>query len=148
MPAANVLRSELSDDDQKKLEWLLVEFDRQWREGSLAEHAGRLDAAAPLRPRALAEMVKIDLERPWGMGRPTTVESYLTTYPELGTPETLPAELIQAEFQVRRQFGDPADIDDYCRRFPRQAAELRQLIEESKLVMSDTELSVTGRSTV
>jgi serine/threonine protein kinase/Leucine-rich repeat (LRR) protein len=148
MSAVNAAQPELNDDDQKRLEWLLVEFDQHWCDGSLAKNASRLEADSPLRARALSELIKIDLERQSARGRPATIETYLTTYPELGTPETVAAELIHAEYQVRRQFGESANLDEYCRRFPRQAAALCRLIEESKLVVSDTELSASNTCTV
>src|SRR5207248_387716 len=50
--------------------------------------------------------------------------------PELGTPDTVPADLLQAECEVRQQFGDSAALADLERRFPRRAQELRRLLEQ------------------
>ncbi len=51
--------------------------------------------------------------------------------PELGSPGDVSADLIQAEYEVRRQFGAPLTLEDYNRRFPHQAEELARLITPS-----------------
>jgi serine/threonine protein kinase/formylglycine-generating enzyme required for sulfatase activity len=117
----------LSKKDEEALEALLVAFDQSWDEHRLAVQLRHLPPATPLRLPALREMVKIDLERQWQRGRRVTIESYLKTYPELGTAATVPVDLLLVEYRVRRQFGAPADLADFARRFPRQAEELRRL---------------------
>ena len=123
---------ELSESDRQLVESWLVEFDESWHSERLAERVRTLPPPwTPLRLPALAEMVKIDLERKWQQGRRVLIESYLKAYPELGTPKTVTADLIQAEYEVRRQFGVPADIVHFSMRFPQQAAELRRLTAHS-----------------
>ena len=39
---------------------------------------------SPLRLPALVELIKIDLERQWQLGKQPTIESYLAAFPELG----------------------------------------------------------------
>ena len=58
---------------------------------------------------ALIEMVKIDLERRWQRGERVGLADYLRDYPELGTPQTVSADLVRAEYDVRRQFGERVD---------------------------------------
>jgi formylglycine-generating enzyme required for sulfatase activity/serine/threonine protein kinase len=122
----------LSARDQETLEAWLVTFGQSWRDEALAEWATtRLPAPGnPLRRLALSEMVKIDLEHQWQRGRPVLVESYLERYPELGSAATIGADLLVAEYQVRQQFGAPADVADFARRFPAQAAQLLQLLQQ------------------
>jgi predicted Ser/Thr protein kinase len=79
----------------------------------------------------LVEMVKIDLHRRWERGRRVILEAYLKTYPELGTAETVPVDLLVAECLVRRQCGSQARAEEYARRFPRQAEELRRRLEKA-----------------
>jgi serine/threonine protein kinase len=125
---ANV--ANLSDENQRVLELWLTEFDLSWHADLLAARVRALPPAEnPLRLPALIEMVKIDLRRQWERGRQSTVEDYLKTHPELGTPETVPADLLLTEFEVRRQFGTPADLMQYAQRFPRRVDELRRLLE-------------------
>src|SRR5262249_45807652 len=73
---------------------------------------------------ALAEMVKIDIERQWQQGHQVSLESYLKQYPELGNPADVSLNLVQAELEVRRQFGAPATLEDYRLRFPHLDAPL------------------------
>src|SRR6187397_350721 len=81
-------------------------------------------------------MVKIDLERHWQRGHQISLEAYLSKYPELGNPADVTADLIHAEYEIRRQFGAPADLPDYARRFPRQVEELRRRIARGDSALS------------
>ncbi len=78
----------------------------------------------------LVEMVKLDLSREWLQGRPVSLESYLESFPELGTVETVSAELILVEYEVRCRSGESVDLAQFEERFPHQAEALRQLIEQ------------------
>ena len=131
MAALNPRLADLSDDDRQVLESWLVEFDQRWDEGVLANRVEQIPPGSSWRLPALAEMVKIDLERQWQRGRQVSLESYLEDFPELGSPADVSADLIQAEYEVRRQFGAPAALDDYLRRFPHQAGELARLIAQA-----------------
>lgn len=79
---------------------------------------------------ALVEMVKLDLSREWLEGRPVNLESYLESFPELGTADTVSAELIWAEYEVRCLAGEPVELAQFEQRFPHQAEALRQLIDQ------------------
>jgi len=128
MVPPNVRLADLSDDDRLALESWLAEFDQSWAEGLLQSRVEQIPTGRSWRVPALAEMVKIDLERQWQNGRQVRLESYLKEFPELGTPADVAADLIHAEYEVRRQSGAPAELEDYLRRFPNQAAELAQWI--------------------
>ncbi len=122
--------AELSDNDRRVLESWLVEFNRRWEDGLLANRVDQMPPGSSWRLPALAEMVKIDLERQWARGQQISLESYLEQYPELGRADDVSADLIQAEYEVRKQFGAPVALEDYLRRFPHQAAELGRLIAQ------------------
>jgi serine/threonine protein kinase/formylglycine-generating enzyme required for sulfatase activity len=126
----------LSDDDRQAVEARLVEFDQGWDERRLVRQAQEIPPDSSWRLPALAEMVKIDLERQWQRGRQVSLESYLQEFPELGSPGDVSADLIQAEFEVRRQFGVPAVLEDYLRRFPNQAAEIARRIAQGGSALS------------
>jgi Protein kinase domain len=130
MAALNPRLADLSDLDRLVLESWLVEFDQRWDEGILANRVDQIPRGSSWRLPALAEMVKIDLERQWQRGRQVSLESYLKDFPELGSPADVSADLIQAEYDVRRQFGAPAALEDYIKRFPGQAGELARLIAQ------------------
>jgi predicted Ser/Thr protein kinase len=119
----------VSPSDQAQLDSWVRDFEAGWRDGLLKEAVGRLPPAGdPLRLAALTELVRIDLRRQWALGRRPRVEGYLHAYPELGTSATVAAALVFAEYEARRQQGDPTDTTDYDRRFPRQAEQLRALM--------------------
>jgi serine/threonine protein kinase len=86
--------------------------------------SGQSESDAP----SLVEMVKRDLAHHWEQGRPVNLESYLEALPELGTSETVPAELIVAEYHARRRSGAPADLSQLLERFPHQAKMVRELV--------------------
>src|SRR4051794_30757750 len=131
MAATNTKVWALPEDQRHLLESWLVDFDQSWDEGRLSARAGTLPPTGnPLRLPALIEMVKIDLERNWQGGRRVGIEAYLQRFPELGTPRNVPVDLLQAEYEVRQQFGDSASLTDLERRFPERAAQLHRLLEE------------------
>ena len=110
--------ADLSADDRRRLESLLLKFDQSWDEKRLPAAVRQLPADDPLRRPALVEMIKIDLERRRKAGDKVRVEAYLKPFPELGTADDLPADLILAEYQARRQFGAKADLSEYDKLLP------------------------------
>jgi hypothetical protein len=113
--AANTNFLSLSDIDRQQLETWLADFDATWNEHRLKDClAAHTPPGHPLRLLFLGEMVKVDLQKHSSLGRRPRVEGYLSTYPELGTPDTVAAELLVAEYQGRRRLGDPVTLDDYA----------------------------------
>lgn len=149
MPATNGMQ--LAQREPAVLETWLVDFDKTWEETALAAWAaGRLPGPDdPLRSMALAELVKIDMERQWQRGQRLTVESYLERYPELGTRETVRPDLLLAEFRIRTQFGAPAELADFARRFPVPSAAFQELVAEAATMFTpaDQDTSLAGRRT-
>jgi serine/threonine protein kinase len=149
MIAANSYLRGLTDEDRQVVEAWLVEFDQSWDENRLALQARRLPpAGSPLRLAALNEMVKIDLERQWQKGRQVLLESYLKAYPELGTSATVSLDLMQAEYQVRQQFGATADLSEFARRFSRQREDLSAILGAAGGEGSDPPRRQAGHDTV
>jgi predicted Ser/Thr protein kinase len=135
MTALRELILSLSAEDAASVESLLVDFDRGWHEGLLADAHRRL-SSCPARARrpALVEMVKIDLERRWQKGGRPRLEDYLRDYPDLAGRGGVPTDLIQAEVRVRREAGESIDPGDLARRFPSQAAALAGLLQGQETV--------------
>ena len=129
--------SVLSTTDRERLEAWLVDFDQSWNDQALPSKAARLEELPEhIRAAALAELVKIDLERQWQQGGRVTLNSYLQKYPALGTTESVAADLILAEYEIRRQFKVPVDLDEFIERFPRQEEELRKLLASADAARS------------
>src|SRR5262245_36809758 len=122
MAAAHSRGSDLSEDQRRLLGSWVERFGRSWDEGRLAAWARELPSpASPLRLPLLVELVKADLQRHWQHGQPVRLEVYLRLYPELGTADTVPGDLIQAEFLARRRAGDPVTAEEFVQRFPHRA---------------------------
>jgi WD40 repeat protein/serine/threonine protein kinase len=126
----------------------LIEFDRSWHIGRLAEEMQRLPpTGSATREWMLMELIKVDLEHQWSSGHQATVESYLAAIPQLGTAQNVSAELLQAEYEVRLQFGARADLADFQARFPAQIDELQQRLRRKREIISDSELAQPARET-
>jgi hypothetical protein len=138
MLAGNSGLAGLAEADRRAVEEWLVQFDECWEDGLLGRCVTALPPPPdPRRLPTLVELVRIDLERQWERGRPVRVEEYLEAYPELGTANTVSADLLLEEVAVRARFGS-ADLDEFARRFPKQAARLRQLVARALAAGSDS----------
>jgi serine/threonine protein kinase len=96
----------------------------------------------------LARLVRADLQRKWRSGQPVGLESYIEALPELGNRDTIPAGLILAEYEERLRSGAAVDLAEYATRFPRQAEELRRLVDRSGGAAVGSELDGTGLPSV
>jgi hypothetical protein len=118
--------------DQAVQTWL-SEFEAAWDEGRLAARAAELPPPGhPNRLPLLIGMVSIDLRRRWRRGKPISLESYLAAYPELGTPQTAPLDLLHVEYEARLECGAPADVSEFARRFARDPAEVAQRFQPTQ----------------
>lgn len=121
----------------------LLAFERAWRDGTEPEIAHFLptDAEAAFRCTLLVELICLDLEYRWRQhaGREESrlrvfLHEYVECFPELGTLDELPVELITEEYRVRIRWGDRPDHATFLSRFDRQrpaiAEELRRIDEE------------------
>jgi hypothetical protein len=116
---------DLAPDNRQAVEAWLAEFDESWEPGRLSRQVRLLPPLGdPARYPVLVELVQLDLRKRWERGMYQTVESYLITYPELGSPDTIPPSLVQAEYEVRKLRDGAAAAADMASRFPRQMAEL------------------------
>lgn len=124
MPA-DVKFTDLTDTDRARVEAWLADFEHSWNPERLAAQVGQLPpAGSPVRAAALVRLVTVDLKRQWRQGRPVIIESYLERYPELADRGSVPVDLIQAEYEARRESGSAtASWSDVARRFPGRAAE-------------------------
>jgi len=118
--------SNLPLNERRLVEGWLDEFEAGWHPGRLAEQSARLPSQGHrLRLVLLAEMVKVDLAYQWRGGHRPTLESYLARFSELGTSDSVDAALVRGECDARESAGEPIDCAALSRRFPRQAALVR-----------------------
>ena len=115
--------------DRNELESLLIEFDQAWESDSLDSYCGQIAKRGLERYRAVAlsELVKIELQRSWAAGKGRLLDEYLRRFPELGTLESVDANLVACEFAARSSVESELDLADYRSRFPIQFAQLVQI---------------------
>src|SRR3954454_9856134 len=144
MPAGDSRRPGGLIEDQSLASWLL-DADRPAGGGSSADSLSELTpSGSTQRLQALAELVKADPRRQWRAGHPVSLESYLESLPELGTRDTIPVELILAEYEERLRAGVPAELAEYAARFPRQAEEFRRRADRSVGAAPESGPDTTG----
>lgn len=115
-----------------------MECGRSWDGRRLAARMHELPPSeSAARLPALIEMVKGDIQQQWQEGRQVGLETYLMFLPELGSPDTIPTDLILAEYEARRRSGAPAELDEFERRFPRQAEALRQMVDPAQITTTE-----------
>ena len=119
----------LTERDWDRLEELADRFAAAWNQAGAVDLTTYLPPVGdPLRPTALQELIKTELEICWRRGLQCELEGYVQRFPELGSSSELPAALIYEELRVRRLHGDRPAVSTYRRRFPAQWPELERLL--------------------
>ena len=125
--------SKLDSDLWNRLDELASKLEKSWRKGPVDLKSILPDEADPLRPLALRELVKVDMELRWRSGEAVKLDDYVRKYGELGPARLLPATLIFEEYRVRQLFGDRPELESYQSRFPGQFVDLKKIVFEQPL---------------
>src|SRR5262249_14805023 len=89
----------LPSDGWRHTNKLAALLEAAWRQAETVDLAGFLPPPGDaLRPAALHELIKTDLEIRWRRGKPADLEHYLRAFPELGPADALPAPLLYEEY--------------------------------------------------
>jgi WD40 repeat protein/serine/threonine protein kinase len=84
------------------------------------------DLPGNLQRGELAALIRADQQTRWLRGEHVLVEEYLRQHPALlAGPEDV-VDLVYHEMVLRQQNGEPIDLDDYLRRFPAHAEQIRR----------------------
>ncbi|MFO1021095.1 MAG: hypothetical protein U0903_10415, partial [Planctomycetales bacterium] len=120
-------------------------FAAEWEQSPPADLRAALERTpTDLRPHALVELVKLDLENRWEFGLRKLLEDYDDDFPEL-QPLLTPA-LILEEFHARRRAGEHPPLKEYTDRFPQFAAQIESLFPLETPTVIHTALTVGGSS--
>ncbi|MCA9189379.1 MAG: serine/threonine protein kinase, partial [Planctomycetales bacterium] len=146
-----------NNDFQSTIDEQLDKFDAAWHTAVTPDIHDHLPMPSSMpdapRKRLLLELIKIDLEHRWKKysedpativsqedlnvddtanekSECWTLEDYVRRFSELGSPQTLPAEVIAEEYRVRCRWGDCPSIDDYRSRFPLQQSQWWPLLDQ------------------
>ncbi len=127
--ATEVHLARLSNEKRQELESWLLDFDLSWDEHQLSSWVKKLPPKGDgLRRPALIELVKIDMDRRWQHGQKARLEAYVKAMPELGPTDTLPIDLVLAEYEARQESGATVELVEFEQRFPHQAETLHRLL--------------------
>jgi serine/threonine protein kinase len=129
---------QLKTDEWRRLMEYIDRFEQAWINASNPTDTIDLRAYLPtptdsLRPAALQELIKTDLEIRWRGNRGVQLEFYLERCPELGTAASLPPALMYEEYRIRQLYGDRPPLDSYAVRFPAQFVALKQMVHDQPL---------------
>jgi hypothetical protein len=97
-------------------------------------------------PSELLRIARDQLQGRLRAGEPCTAETFLSEFPTLASDPRLAAELIVAEFMVRRELGQCPDPEALFARFPHWHEELQRQLELSTL-RTASELSAGAAAT-
>jgi WD40 repeat protein/predicted Ser/Thr protein kinase len=127
---------------------LIERFEGAWQSGEPPDLAAFLAGSASTGSSAralLVTLIGVDLEYRWkawsesgGAVAGPSLETYAARHPALGPSESWPDELIVAEYEARRRWGDRPDPREFAARFPGRGDRLMPLLEAiDKRVDSD-----------
>lgn len=123
----------LSLKQLEAIDSLVNRFEDAWDSGTPPEISAVLgemsDADRSLRRRVLIDLIAIDLAKRWNRTA-DKVEDYLAFWPELGTVDDVPVEIVVEEYQVRRRLGDPVPHQEFEQRFRSSWRRIEPLLQE------------------
>jgi serine/threonine protein kinase len=114
-------------------EQLIESFERAWRAGLLPNIDGFLPGAVAEHESLLVELIHVDLEFRLKAGEPVRVEAYFDRYPRVTQDRAAVIELLKAEYELRRRSESEVGWNEYARRFPLYAEELRRDLAQASL---------------
>src|ERR1700722_10069811 len=119
-----------ADADPYQLNGILDRFDQAWHAGQFPAIDDYLPPPGhPRRMKVLEDLVHIDLECRLKAGKRIRIEDYLSCHPELTQDTGLLLSLLVRECELRRRREPGLEMEEFIRRFPFLAADLRDQLE-------------------
>lgn len=138
-------RYDPTDTEQMRdlVEECVFAFERDVRDGV----AARLDTYLPpgedaLRRTILVELVKVDLEFQWKNGTRPSLREYCDAYPELGSLDEVPPDLVYEAYLVAHRHGAAPSLTEFCEAHPAQRDAVFVLAQQT-LIPSANETGAT-----
>src|SRR5262249_21635772 len=116
-----------------------------WRQGQRPDVADFLAAAGIRDPEEVLAVLRVDQTEWFRLGRWVRVESYLDAVPALRDHREQALDLIFAEYLLREEMGRRPAPEEYLRRFPRYARELKLQLELRRALGTQSQ-SPSGRT--
>ncbi len=100
-----------------------------WRQGQEPDLKEFLAGAGLLNAAELTDVLCTDQRQRWLYGQRPEVEAYLALHGSFHPGAEPAIDLVFGEFLARRELGESPTLDEYCRRFPKLAGQLRLHID-------------------
>ena len=110
--------SEVREDAGRRL-WDL------WQQGRRPDVADFLAGAGPLGTLDLVAVLRVDQRQRWLAGERLPAEHYLQAHPGVAADEEAALDLVYSEYLLRQEQGEEVSPEEYLRRFPQFADQLR-----------------------
>ena len=96
-----------------------------WRHGQEPDLRAFLAGAGRLNAAELTDVLCTDQRQRWLHGQRPEVEAYIALHGSFHPGAEPAIDLVFGEFLARRELGESPTLDEYCRRFPELAGQLR-----------------------
>ena len=100
-----------------------------WRQGQEPDLKEFLAGAGRLSAAELTDVLCTDQRQRWLHGQRPEVEAYIALHDSFHPGAEPAIDLVFGEFLARRELGESPTLDEYCRRFPGLAGQLRMHVE-------------------
>jgi WD40 repeat protein/Tfp pilus assembly protein PilF len=111
-----------------------------WRQGQQPDVADFLAAAGICDPVEILAVLRVDQFERFRLGQPFRVEDYLDAVPALRNHHEQILDLIFAEYLLREEMGERPAPDEFLKRFPRYAQELKLQLELNQALGTQCQL--------
>ncbi|MEQ1829349.1 MAG: serine/threonine-protein kinase [Pirellula sp.] len=101
------------------------EYRRLWARGKAPSLSQLVEFGQGMSPSKLSDLLLLDQSLRWETNERVSVEQYFELFPEFAQHRESAIDLVYSEFLLRERLGLAHDIDEYLRRFPRFAEELK-----------------------
>jgi formylglycine-generating enzyme required for sulfatase activity/tetratricopeptide (TPR) repeat protein len=122
----------LTDGDNQRdilLELVAIDLEFRWRQ--VADQAADVQFAETIVPGAsVTPVAPANSNNTQELPSLPVLEDYVACFVDLGTPTSLPPDVLAHEYYVRSKWGDRPSSDSYQIRFPEQHAAFCDAIEE------------------
>ena len=124
------------DDPARRL-WGLWRLGQQPNVEDFLAHAGIRD------PDRIVAVLRVDQWERCRLGQPVPAETYLDAFPAVRDEAEHAVELVLAEYLLREEAGERPALEEYQRRFPEYADELKLQVELYRAMEADREFPPT-----
>jgi WD40 repeat protein len=115
-----------------------------WRQGQQPRVADFLDQAGVRDPEEIVMALRVDQAEHRRLGQWVPAEQYLAAFPAVRDDPAATVDLVFAEYLLREEGGERPLLEEFVRRFPQHAEELKLQIELHREIDGDRAPTATG----